>query len=227
MVLAVDAVWPIVFVAVTVSVVTSALPAFRLSPDNCDGDSVQLPSAFFVPADRFASAGTPVIFRETVSRASNGVSVIPRTTVLPAFTVSEAGVVSVGATGVTDSETVFDTELLVKGSVVVIVSVADVTPPPFNARPASCPCVNVALPFVTAIAPAASLSVTPGGIPDIVTDRFAPVFTNVKSLAVSLDRRTPSRTTISPASPVITVSAPTCLAATITAAKFANCDVAN
>jgi hypothetical protein len=77
----VDAVEPSVSVSVAVAValrfdVPAKLPtgATRLKPDSCAGVSVQLPSEFFVPADRFATLGTPVTLIDRLSVPSVAVS---------------------------------------------------------------------------------------------------------------------------------------------------------
>src|SRR6516225_11972221 len=71
-----EARWPAVLVAVTVRLTTPAnsVAGLKVSPDSCAGVSVQLPPPLLVPAESVASLGTPVMVIDTVSRASNGVS---------------------------------------------------------------------------------------------------------------------------------------------------------
>ena len=188
MLLVVEAVAPWVLVAMMVRLAVVTSPALRLRPDNCAGVEVQVPLLFLVPADSVASLGTPEIVIDTVSRESNGVSVMPSATEPSSATTSDVGAVSVGATGFTVRAT-FCVTTSPSELVAVTVRVAFVTSPACSVRPASCAVVSVRVPLVTVSGPALSENVTPDGMPEIVTVTAPLVpmlpLVKMKSLALS------------------------------------------
>ena len=96
-----DAVEPSVSVAVAVAVrwSTPVVAAARLKFASCVGVRLQLPSAFFVPADKVAFAGTPSILIASVSVPSVEVSADEIASAIAEPAVPEAScTVSVGAT---------------------------------------------------------------------------------------------------------------------------------
>ena len=121
-------------VAVTVRTAVVSSPAESESPASCAGVSVHLPPPLLVPADSVASDGTPVMVIDTVSRVSNGVSLMPSTTVPSSFTDNDVGADRPGATGLTANAMVCVAEFPVTLLVAVTVNVAVVTSPAFKAR---------------------------------------------------------------------------------------------
>jgi hypothetical protein len=172
---------PSVVVAVTVSVKSASLfdGAVSVRPDSCAAVSVQVPSAFFTPAERLAVEGTPemridrlsepsVSTREALIDSAIALSSFPFAALVARFGASTTGATVTGS--VATVEAVEPPMPSVVVAVTVSVKSASLFAGGVRASPDSCAGASVQLPSAFAV-PAES--VAPAGMPVIRTDRVS------------------------------------------------------